>query len=324
MNTTVILDHADLIAQLQTATAPVAASDTMAEAGRKSLLQDFIKMLKNEAGSRGENGIEPIHDMRVSTRRMRSTFRLLEAYYKPKAVRLYNRRLQRIARALGNVRDIDVIIEGLQAFQPTLTGDAVADLQGVIDTLHGERDLAHYEMLHTLNKGDYRRFVDDFARFVLKSGDGARVIDTDEITPSQVRYLAPTLLYEHLGAVRTYNEALADASEETLHSLRIEFKRLRYALSIFEPVLGVGGTAFLDELRGAQDHLGRLNDAHVAHARLSALASDLSETQNSALQGYLKHLDEEAAALRETFGEVWRKFNSKIVQRQLATSLAGL
>ena len=68
------------------------------------------RMKRHEAGSRTGEDIESVHQMRVAIRRMRSLFRLVGAYYKPKTVDKYSRDLRRIARALGNIRDLDVLI----------------------------------------------------------------------------------------------------------------------------------------------------------------------------------------------------------------------
>ena len=41
---------------------------------------------------------------------------------------------------------------------------------------------------------------------------------------------APVLIYTRLAGVRAYGPLLSTASLEQLHALRIEFKKLRYAL----------------------------------------------------------------------------------------------
>src|SRR4051812_34049303 len=80
--------------------------DTMAEAGRKALLDDLIKMMSHEAGSRSGEDPEDVHDMRVALRRMRSIIGLLGGYYKPKALDPYVDEMRKIARSLGTVRDL--------------------------------------------------------------------------------------------------------------------------------------------------------------------------------------------------------------------------
>jgi CHAD domain-containing protein len=270
--------------------------------------------------------IEEVHDMRVATRRMRSTLRLLEAYYKPKAIQPHLQYLRRIAGMLGAVRDLDVMSADLNAFQETLGVEKRADLESIFAHLNEELGTARKDLIRLLDKNSYRRFVGEFSDFLTTPGKGAVSVKEDEVHPYQVRHLLPTLIYDHLGAVRAYDHALADADLDTLHALRIEFKRLRYAVSVFSEVLGNSINDFIDELKKIQDHLGTINDLRTAEERLGELASDLDSQGETfaALQQYIEHMREKQQDLRGGVDEVWRRFNSKTVQRQLATAVASL
>ncbi|MCC6801686.1 MAG: CHAD domain-containing protein [Anaerolineae bacterium] len=314
--------HQELIAGLQAQIAPIEPQDTMAEAGRKALLDDFVKMLHHEPGSRAGEDPEEVHDMRVATRRMRSTFRLLSAYYKPKAIRDYLAEMRKVAQALGTVRDLDVMIGNLRAFQEGFEGRD--DLEPVIEQFDQRRTKARKELLRVLDKGDYDSFIRDFSDFVTKPGRGALSIDTSDVHPYQVRHLLPGLIFEHLAAVRAYESVLEGANDETLHALRIEFKRLRYAVSIFTDVLGGSINDFITELKRIQDHLGNMNDIRAAKERLDEIAPELEADALDALYQYVQSLDDERQRLRDGFDEVWRHFNTKTVQRQLANAVAGL
>ncbi|MFN8528999.1 MAG: CHAD domain-containing protein [Anaerolineae bacterium] len=311
----------EFIDHLKTHVQSVLPEDTMAEAGRKALLPDFIDMLSHADGSRTGEDLEEVHDMRVATRRMRSALRLLSDYYKPKSIQTFNRSLRKVAGALGSVRDLDVLIENLQKYQAKLGDEQKALFQPVIDRLDGDRQHARRVLVRVLDKGDFRRFVNDYAEFLTTQGAGARSQDG---TPAQVRYLLPTLIYEHLGTVRAYDAQIAEGDAATLHALRIEFKRLRYIVSLFASVLGSSSKNFINELKAIQDHLGNLNDSRVAQDRLSDLLPDLSEAEAEVLNGYIDTLRQEEEKLREQVGEVWRHFNSKTVQRQLANAVTAL
>jgi CHAD domain-containing protein len=316
-----------LIESLQAQIQPIDPLDTMAEAGRKALLNDMVKMLAHEAGSRSGDDPEDVHDMRVSLRRMRSTLRLLASYYKPKAIDPYLGEMRKLARTLGGVRDLDVMIGDLNAYRETLGEDGAA-LQPVLDELNEQRAAARKDLIHLLDKGGYRRFVEDFSAFLTKPGKGAKSIDADDVRPFQVRHLLPQLIYEHLGAVRAYDSLIEDADDTTLHDLRIEFKRLRYVVSVFSDVLGGSSKEFISELKAIQDHLGNIVDIRVANEALSDIQKSLDPQDEAeaiaALQGYLDHEEAERKTLREGFAEVWRHFNTKTVQRQLATAVAAL
>jgi CHAD domain-containing protein len=312
-----------LIERLKAGDQPVLADDAIAEAGRKVLLRQFTTMLKHEAGSRTGADIEDVHDMRVATRRMRSTMRLIEPYFKPKRIRAYNAMLRRIAAALGAVRDLDVLIEDLTRYMSDGQHENAAALAEVVALLDSRRTPARAALNLLFDKGQYRRFTEDFAAFLLTPGLGVAKAD-DEPMPTTVRQLLPTIIYSHLGHVRAYDAILAEADDTTLHDLRIQFKRLRYAASLFSEVLGSSIDEYITQIRKAQDHLGRMNDIVTARGLLSALLPDLSPEAAEALNGYLSTLDAEGEMLRGGVAELWRQFNLKTVQRQLANAIAAL
>lgn len=315
-------DHSERIAMLQAWVLPVQANDLMSEAGRKAMLRDFIEMLKHEAGSRSGDDIEDVHDMRVATRRMRSALRLLSEYYKTKTADEHRRSLQRVARALGSVRDLDVMIADLAKFQSPRGEDERVALQATIDVLAKRRESARRQLITALNKNDYARFIDNFSQFLVTPGAGAKTVDG--VAPAQVRHVLPVELYQHLAAVRAYNDVLENAEDVTLHALRIEFKRLRYLITFFAEVLGSPAKEFVTHLKTIQDHLGRLQDIAVAEGVLSDVLDDLNSAESEALRGYLAWLEADARRLRATFPEVWKHFNSKGVQRLLANAVSGL
>jgi len=317
-----------LLESLQAQVQTVQPTDLMAEAGRKALLNDLIKMLDHEEGSRAGEDPEEVHDMRVAIRRMRSTLRLLADYYKPKAINPFLDEMRKIAQALGAVRDLDVMIAEAKAYLDTLDTVANVAFQPVVLELEKQQTQARKDLIKLLDKGSYRRFVEDFSAFLTKPGKGARAVDLDDIHPFQVRHLLPTLIYEHLAAVRAYDAALEDADVATLHALRIEFKRLRYVVSIFTDVLGSSANDFIEELKTIQEHLGKIADIRAAKDRLSDIASDFDPQaqvdSSTALQHYIEHLDDEQDDLRDSFAEVWKHFNTKTVQRQLSNAVSAL
>lgn len=316
------MDTPQLIESLEAQIKPVEATDLMAEAGRKALLTDFVKVLQHEAGSRAGEDPEEVHDMRVSIRRIRSILRLLADYYKPKAVDPLLEEMRKVASALGAVRDLDVLIADVTAYAAKAENGAA--LQPVIDALKAQNEQARKALNKTLDKGSYKRFVEDFSQFLTKPGKGARAVDTDDLRPSQVRHLLPPMIYEHLGAVRAYDGVIADADAATLHELRIEFKRLRYAVSVFSEILGSSAADFTNELKKIQDHLGRIADIRAAKDTLKDAAEGLDATAQEALQQYLDAQDAEQDKLREGFGAVWQHFNTKTVQRHLSNAVAAL
>lgn len=296
----------------------------MAEAGRKILLKELMRMLQHEQGSRTGEDIEDVHDMRVAIRRTRSAMRLLKPYLKAKAIRPYNRGLRHLGWVLGEVRDLDVMIENLKAYQQTLDPEQAAAFQLVIDELDRRRALAREALNEYLDAKAYRRFIRDYSAFLLQPMHNSFHPADGAVAPYQVRHVLPAMIYDRLAAVRAYDTVLPEANAATLHALRIEFKRLRYTLSLFSDVLGPQAEEFVETIKGIQDHLGHLNDSSVARARLEGLADDPEAPYAEALAGYLAHLETHENGLKDGFAEVWERFNSRKVQQKLATAVLAL
>lgn len=316
----------DRIAGLRAHLTPVEPEDTMAEAGRKVLLKDFVIMLSHESGSRTGEDIEHVHDMRVATRRMRSAFRLLEPYYKSKPVLPHLKQLKTLAGYLGAVRDLDVMIDNLEKYGETLDEAGQDSIGQINKALDKRRRKSRKKLVSYLDSSAYTRFVDQFAAFLTRPGKGSRSISNNGAVPHQVRHVLPALIHDHLATVRAYDTVLADAPAETLHALRIEFKRLRYAISYFIDVLGTSGGGFITDLKAIQDHLGELNDAYVAAEAMRALIDDgrLNKTQKALVNDYIEHLTARETELVDTFGPVWARFNTRTVQSKLSNALLTL
>ncbi|HRF96183.1 MAG TPA: CHAD domain-containing protein, partial [Aggregatilineales bacterium] len=296
---------------------PAQGEDTMAEAGRKILLQDFVKMLSQEEGVRGGEDIEFVHDMRVATRRMRSAFRIFEDYYKSKPVRPFIAQLRELARVLGAVRDLDVLVADFTRYQEQLPeAEAREALVHVVEKLQGKNQKARRKLVAYLDSRSYRGFIKTYSSFLTSPGKSAKNTDEPTATPYQVRHVLPVLVYDHLASVRAYDTVLEDADVHTLHALRIEFKRLRYSVEFFAPVMGASIEKFVEEMKLIQDYLGRLNDVVVAQARLKSLEEngDLGESVHESFEHYIQSLAEEQEKLMAGFGEIWTKFNSRTVQ----------
>jgi CHAD domain-containing protein len=311
------------IPELESQLLPVAPHDTMVEAGRKVLLADFVQMLKHEEGSRSGEDIEDVHDMRVAIRRMRSNFRFLEPYFKSSAIQPYARRLKKVSRALGKVRDLDLIIHDLKRYQEGLAAQKRDALQQVIDQLEARRGQARQALVSLLDDKPYRSLVEDFSAFLTSPSSGAPKTHNNSIVPHEVRHLAPVVIHQHLAAVRAYDGVIEHAHAKTLHALRIAFKHLRYTVSFFEEVLGNPIEAYIEDLKAIQDHLGTLNDHNSALKELQDLA-DGSDIYADALSDYIATLEDKRRDLRESFSKVWTHFNNRTTQRKLSDALLAL
>lgn len=305
--------------------------DPMAEAGRKVLLVHFERMLLYEPGSRLGQDIEAVHDMRVATRRMRSALRLFGPFYEPETLRYYRRHLRSVAYALGEVRDLDVFMDKAQQY---VRANPATDLTPLFAAweirLADSRDI----LIAELDRKKTGRFIQRFHAFLTTPGEGALSFDREgPVTATQVRHVAPRLIYELFEQVRAYDTVLENASLTTLHALRIDFKRLRYALEFFEEVLGRDAKAVIQEVKGMQDHLGDLNDTRFAAEMLREFVVEASTTRKGKVRPrpdldgvgqYIAFQESEQARLVETLPAAWAHFSRPAIRTRLARAIGVL
>jgi CHAD domain-containing protein len=311
---------------------PVEPDDPMPEAGRKVLYLHFVRMLANEAGTRLGEDPEALHDMRVATRRMRAAFDLFAPYYERKVLAPFAKGLRRTGRTLGAVRDLDVLLGKAAAYQAGLPPESTDALEPLLVHWQTRREVARRQMLEFLDGPAYRRFTAEFELFLVSPGAGAIAPSPDEIKPYQVRHLVPRLVTSRYEAVRAYEVVLPGAPLTTYHMLRIECKRLRYALEFFRDVLGEGAPALIKEVVGMQDLLGELQDAHVAELLLQEFLNEhrrKHKKQDPAprLEGVELYLEAQRAIQAELVGRFpapWTSLTGLDFRRALGMALAAL
>lgn len=308
--------------------------DPMSEAGRKILSFHFSRMLNHEEGTCLGEDIEDLHDMRVATRRMRAAFEVFGAYFKTKTVKRHLKGLRATGRALGRVRDLDVFMEKAERYLESIPEEGRTGLEPLVHAWKEERTAEREKMLTYLASEAYQEFKRDFNIFISTPGDGTRPVSDSRPTPYLLRHLAPLLVYERLAAVRAYEMVIENAVIEQLHALRIEFKKLRYAVEFFQEVLGDQAEQVIDDIKRIQDHLGDLNDADVACKTLREFIETWEERQielplhrrqnPEPVVAYLASKHAERHRLMVTFPEVWAYFNRPEFMQNLALSISVL
>jgi CHAD domain-containing protein len=312
----------------------VTPTDSLAEAGRKVLRFQFAQMLRHEKGTKLGEDIEALHDMRVATRRMRAACEVFADAFKPKPLNNHLKGVRTTGRALGRVRDLDVFMDKARQYLQTLPIERQGELSPLLEAWQSERQAAREEMLAHLGSEQYQTFKAKFLDFLTTPGAGAKKRQAFPPIPQTVAQVAPILIYTRLAAARAFAPLLHTASLEQLHALRIEFKKLRYALEFFREVLGGEAKEIINEIKTLQDHLGDLNDAKVACQLLRQFLEEwdlqqanqpVDERQSpQPLLDYLSFQHAERHRLMITFQTAWQRFDCAELRQKLAAAVAML
>jgi triphosphatase len=305
----------------------IVADDSLPEAAVKVLRFHFARMKRREAGTRDGVDADALHDMRVATRRMRAAWRVFDGAFKAGKTKKLRRHLETLADRLGTVRDLDVLIEGLEAYRLGLDAAQGPGLEPLHSLWHRQRANARTQLLLELDSSGYETFVTEMEEF-LEAGANAAAAVATPTAPHRVRDRAASEIWAAYEVVRAYELVLPWADVETLHELRIATKWLRYALEFFGETLGPDCERLLARVAALQDHLGLLHDADVATklARdlLVARSGELSKPETEAIGAYLRSREREVARLRRGLGPIWRAVNGAPFRRALGRATAAL
>ena len=305
----------------------VVPDDSLPEAAGKVLRFHFTRMQNREAGTRSGSDTEDLHDMRIAVRRMRAAWRVFDGAFKPGRTRRLRRRLETISDRLGAVRDLDVLIEGLEAYCAGLDPEQRPGLDSLLALWEHQRAGARKLLIAELDSGGYAAFVREMGEF-LADGVNSAAFVPGPTAPHRVRDRAPSLIWRCYESVRAYELVLPWADMETLHRLRIATKWLRYALEFFAETLGRDGPNLLARVVALQDYLGLLHDADVAaklaRDELVARAGELSRVEAEAIGSYLHYREREVARRRRALGPVWRAVDGAPFRRALGRATAVL
>jgi CHAD domain-containing protein/adenylate cyclase class IV len=307
-------------------TAGVLTDDHLAEAGRKVLRFHLARMVAREPGTREGTDNEQLHGMRVATRRQRAAWRVFGDAFDQKRTARHQRRLRDVARDLGTVRDLDVLLEAAEAYQHGLPDTEQRAFEPLLDSWRAQREAARVVLLQELDSDRYQRWVDDYILFVQTEGLGVRSVGP--IEAHRVRDTMPSRIWTAYEGVRAYEPVMRWADVATLHDLRIAAKWLRYTIEFVREALGPETAPVIERVVALQDHLGWMHDADVAaglaRTFLVQQSGALTEAQTNAIGRYLVDRERELARLRRTVGPAWRGVASLNFRRALGRLVAGL
>ena len=307
---------------LGAAPAPIEGGDPFAAAGRKSMWLHVQRLLAREAAIRDPAETDALRRYRVATRRLRSALRFFRDAYADRETRSLRNALSDLADLLGDVRDLDVRVEHLDRWSRDRPDDAPADVEPLLASWGRERNEAAAALVRELDSRGHRKLLERLIGFVEAATPQAPAEDR----PGRLtRDRAASSIWSAFENVRAYGPIIAWADLPTLHALRVDAKRLRYAIEFLAPVLGPRHELLVERLVALQDHLGALNDAATTADAIRAWLRDghvtLATGQRAAIAAYLVEREREAARLRRGVGRTWRPIAGVTFARRLGRAV---
>jgi CHAD domain-containing protein len=266
------------------------------------IVNGVVKLLKTRLNhfAAGLDGLErgdvtALHRVRVASRRMRELIPVLQL--PGNAGRKLNRRLRKVTRRLGTVRELDVLlllIDELHVSRPVHQ----AALRLIRAEVAVARDAARKRLRSHLPIDTLRRLAKKLRRMVERLTDAQHGVPRKRGDRSgrDLRWAIDARVAQRSARL---NEAMIAAGAvylpERLHDVRIASKKLRYALELWERLRGERNTPPVRALKRVQALLGRMHDLQVLIERAREVQASLTPPSLSTW----RELDELVVALED-------------------------
>jgi CHAD domain-containing protein len=241
--------------------------------------------------------VTSVHQARVASRRLREVLPVVGLAAGPRRLRRALRRVKRVTRAFGPVRELDVTLELLDEIaggHPDLRFPTRLVRRLVVH----ERDRRRVTMLDALDRDEVQRTC-----------DAVRSVLERLMTVRDDGGWRGVLARRAMDRAGVLIDSIADVSllfdPARLHQVRIAVKKLRYALELSGDARLLPARRLVATLKGAQAGLGRLHDLQVL--LVFARAPEIDTVAR-----YRKPL----AALRDVVERECRREHARYVRRR--------
>ena len=265
----------------------------------------------NEACVLKSEDTEGVHQMRVALRRLRSALRLFRSVVPEAQYRALAGEMQWIAGRLAAARDWDVVADEIVA--PVVehrSGEAV--FGALRARLEAERRRCRDAARDALRTPRYAQFLSRIDTWLARREWRGEVAGGARLDGPMVD-LSSTLLARRHGAVMARARCFERLSGVDRHRLRIDVKRLRYAIDFFGSLYPPARVkSYAARLGDIQDGLGYRNDIAMARVLLARIgdggaddgARGIRCASAVVLDWHARGVARSEAALAQDIGEV--------------------
>lgn len=235
----------------------VHAEQTPVEAFRCIALNCLEHFQRNEQGLLSSKDPEFVHQARVALRRLRSAIKLFAPVLPPDFVATYGQTWQTLGSALGEARNWDVFLE--------------ETLPPFIEAFPNDKDGKRLRKAAQRKAGSARKSItgllatDEYPKLLLEFT--AAVYTVSQSLPIPLEDFTRQQISRHTRKARKLAVHHAELTPAQRHKMRIAFKKLRYTLEFFAPLVAQKKLRpYMASLTQLQDELGLINDHITAEA----------------------------------------------------------
>lgn len=212
--------------------------------------------------------VDGVHDLRVGSRRLRAALRESRNAFANDALDPFFHYTKTVTRLLGTARELDVNIELLTKLRKQFAGATRYAATRVITYMHKTREACNGDVDAAVALVDSRAYAQAWDEALKQTQTPKRGFHEEGKRSMEQGF-------KRLCKAHTAWEK--KPSDEALHEVRKDFKKLRYVCEAFSEEFGPALDAFIKELKSAQNTLGDWNDLRVLRAYVSEAAVRIGE-----------------------------------------------
>lgn len=296
-----------------------------------ALNKHFQKTIKHESDVLKDKDPEALHQMRVGMRRLRTAVTgFAPALSLPQAAQ--EKKIAKIARRLGELRDLDVLQDTLKnQYFPSLPKQEQDALKKVLATLEKQRQKTLEQVQKTLKGHPYEKLKQAFNDWLKQPTYGEFAeISIYDILPDLLLPPVGQLLLHPAWLVGVKLEAgeidfpspltsdqvvqLLNEHGDVVHSLRKQAKRMRYQMELFTDFYSSSYEEHLKNIKDIQSILGEIQDSFV-------LTEFLTKTLDSEITDQLPRFAAQLTEARYQAWQTWQPLQQHYLNAQIRKDL---
>jgi len=264
--------------------------------------------------------IEPVHRMRVASRRLRAALNVFNNILPRQKAKLWKKEISRIGQVLGRARELDMHIKFLRGVKKRLKKDSyIVNIELIIESLEIKRGQAQKQVERALTGFEIEKNLPGLKACLRELSSEAR-----RHLKNKFYNRDSALIQERLDKLFEFVPYISNPQNiHELHQMRIAAKNLRYILEILKPWYGEWVDKYIRACRDIQDVLGDVHELDV----LIELLSGFVKAQDKEFNHTLEYLLRECVHLRNNaykkFIRVWNSTQRRRMWVKLRWEILG-
>ncbi len=260
----------------------------------------------------GRDDTEALHRFRVSIRKLRSFLALFKECFVPEWIEQQRRKFSDLMTQTNTKRDIDVLLGKMNSYKSHIPKPLRKESLAIEELIRDEEKLID----KTLDRfAESQILIEQISVMkrpqILEYGSSEKISQPIIITAIEI---LQNLIDKIIKKGKGIQEA-PQTEAAVYHSLRIEFKNLRYLIEIMKPFIQPNRyDETINMFKGMQDVLGDFHDYSVQHSKFVSMLQEPSLQEGDrqkAIELFITEVDEREKRQEVLFSEEFRQFEKQ-------------